>query len=186
LAPKSRSDETATQGRVDPLRSTPKALYLLPVWDPAMPQSLAQMYLHIVFSTKERRPFLTDTVIRAELHSVLGGLCNSLNCPPVRTGGVADHVHVFCHLGRTITVADLVKELKRESSLWIKTKGSAYADFHWQSGYGAFSVSPWDADTIRDYVANQEEHHRTATFQDEYRGLLTEYGLKWDEHYVWD
>jgi REP element-mobilizing transposase RayT len=151
-----------------------------------MPQSLAQIYLHIVFSTKERRPLLTDPAIRDEMHRVLGGLCKKLDCPPVRVGGVADHVHVFCRLGRTISVADLVKELKRETSLWIKTKGSSYANFFWQNGYGAFSVSSTDKDAISEYVANQEEHHRTVTFQDEYRQLLMKHGLEWDERYVWD
>ena len=114
-----------------------------------MPQSLAQIYLHEVFSTKDRRPFLQDAGIRDETHKYLGGTCNNLSCPVLRVGGVADHVHILCRLGRTISVADLVKELKRESSKWLKTKAADLADFFWQNGYGAFSVSPGHVDILR-------------------------------------
>jgi REP element-mobilizing transposase RayT len=151
-----------------------------------MPQSLAQIYLHIVFSTKDRRPFLQDKSIRDEAHNYLGGACNNLGCPVLRVGGVADHVHILCRLGRTLSVAELVKELKRVSSQWLKAKSPDLADFYWQNGYGAFSVSPGHVEALRAYIANQEEHHRQTTFQDEYRRLLTKYGLEWDERYVWD
>jgi putative transposase len=151
-----------------------------------MPQSLAQIYLHIVFSTKGRRPFLADQGLRGEMHKYLGGACNNLHCPVLRVGGVADHVHILCRLGRTISVADFVKELKRDSSQWAKAQGPDLADFYWQSGYGVFSVSPGHVDALRDYIANQEQHHRTESFQDELRRLLTKYGLEWDERYVWD
>jgi putative transposase len=151
-----------------------------------MPQSLAQIYLHIVFSTKERRPLLHDQTIRDELHRYLGGTCNNLDCPVLLVGGVADHVHILCRLGRTIAVADLVKELKRESSKWLKEKSPELADFYWQNGYGAFSVSPGHVEMLRVYIANQEEHHRALSFQDEFRRLLKKYGVQWDERYVWD
>ena len=151
-----------------------------------MPQSLAQIYLHIVFSTKNRRPFLQDAAIRDELHKYLGGTCNNRGCPVLRVGGVADHVHVLCRLGKTISVADLVKELKRESSQWVKTKGPELEDFYWQSGYGAFSVSPAHVEVLREYIGKQEELHRTVTFQDEFRRLLAKYGVEFDERYVWD
>jgi putative transposase len=151
-----------------------------------MPQSLAQIYLHIVFSTKERWPFHHEMSIREETHKYLGGTCNNLDCPVLRVGGVADHVHILCRLGRTISVADLVRELKRESSIWLKTKTTPLADFHWQNGYGAFSVSPAHVEPLCDYIATQEEHHRVESFQEEFRRLLTKYGLEWDERYVWD
>ncbi|HEV7226706.1 MAG TPA: IS200/IS605 family transposase [Pirellulales bacterium] len=151
-----------------------------------MPQSLAQIYLHIVFSTKERRPFLQDRSIRDEMHAYLGGVCNNLGCPILRVGGVADHVHLLCRFGRTITVADLVQELKRESSKWAKTKSDSLRDFHWQNGYGAFSISPGHVESVRSYIANQEEHHRIVTFQDEFRRSLAKYGVEYDERYVWD
>src|SRR5262245_32728243 len=95
-----------------------------------MPQSLAQIYLHLVFSTKNRQPFLQDAVLRDEMHNYLGGICNNVDCPSLRVGGVADHVHVLCRFGRVITVADLVQELKRESSKWVKTKSRLLNDFH--------------------------------------------------------
>ena len=151
-----------------------------------MSQSLAQIYLHIVFSTKERRPFLQDRTIREETHHYLGGTCNDLGCPILCVGGVADHVHLLCRLGRTIAVADLVQGLKRESSKWLKTKAADLADFYWQNGYGAFSISPRHVEPLRQYIAKQEEHHRMESFQDEFRRLLTKYGLEWDERYVWD
>ena len=151
-----------------------------------MPQSLAQIYLHLVFSTKDRRPFFVDKAVRQEAHKYLGGTCNNLDCPVLNVGGPADHVHILCRLARTTSVADLVRELKRESSQCLKTKGNSLADFYWQNGYGAFSLSPAHVDALRDYIVNQEEHHRRETFQEEFRRLLTKCGLEWDERYVWD
>src|SRR6266478_3039305 len=98
-----------------------------------MSQSLAQIYVHIVFSTKDRRPYLQNTSIRDELHRYLGGTCNKLDCPVLKVGGVADHVHILCRLDRKISIANLVKELKRESSQWVKTKAPDLADFYWQN-----------------------------------------------------
>src|SRR5262245_20847181 len=146
-----------------------------------MPQSLAQIYLHLVFSTKDRQPFLNEKVLREEVHKFLGGTCNQLDCPVLRVGGVEDHVHIPCRFGRTISVADLIKELKRVSSQWIKTNGPALTDFHWQNGYGAFSVSPSHINALLEYIANQETHHRLESFQDEFRRLLRKYGIEWDE-----
>jgi REP element-mobilizing transposase RayT len=131
-----------------------------------MPQSLAQIYLHIVFSTQDRRPYLQDAALRDEMHNYLGGICNNLGCPILRGGGVADHVHLLCRFGRTISIADLVQELKRESSKWVKTKSASFKDFHWQNGYGAFSLSPMHVEPTRSYIATQEEHHKSVTFQD--------------------
>ncbi len=107
-----------------------------------MSQSFAQIYLHIVFSTKNRKPFLHDPTIRDEIHRGLGGECNKLGRPVIRVGGVADHVHILCHLARAISVMDLIKEIERESSQWIKPQNPDLADFYWQKGYGAFSISP--------------------------------------------
>jgi len=151
-----------------------------------MSQAHAQVYLHSVFSTKHRHPFLQDKELRAEMHRILGGASNSLDCPVLRVGGVADHVHVLCRFGRTMSIADYIKEMKRESSKWVKTKGSTVADFYGQGGYGAFSISPSHVDDLIAYIENQEEHHRTETFQDEFRRLLAIYGVEWDERYVWD
>ena len=151
-----------------------------------MPQSLVQIYLHIVFSTKHREPLLADATFRERTHGYLMGTLENLGCPRLKIGGVADHVHILCRLSRTIEVADLVRDLKRDSSKWIKEQNPRLGHFHWQSGYGAFSVSPSHVDALCAYIANQEEHHRQESFQDEFRRLCHKYGVDFDERYVWD
>src|SRR5262245_59119810 len=151
-----------------------------------MSQSLSRIYLHIVFSTKGRRQYFQDADLRTELHNYLGGTCRNLECPSLCVGGVDDHVHILCRLSRTFTVAELVRELKRESSKWLKTKSTELLDFHWQDGYGAFSVSHSNVETVRKYIAQQAKHHRSETFQDEFRHLLRLHEIEWDERYVWD
>ncbi len=151
-----------------------------------MPQSLSSVYLHLVFSTKELRPFLRDQAIRDEMHAFLGGISKKLDCPLILVGGVEDHLHILARHGRTITQADWVKELKRGSSLWIKERDSKLSDFAWQAGYGVFSVSTSNVDAVTDYIARQEEHHRKSTFQDEFRAMLRKHQIEWDERYVWD
>ncbi len=151
-----------------------------------MPQSLSAVYIHLVFSTKDRRPFLRDKSVRASLHSQLGGISKTLECPPLLVGGVEDHVHILARLSRTITQADWVKEVKRVSSGWLKTKGREYADFEWQGGYADFSVSQSNLEEVKKYIAGQEEHHRKMSFQEELRVLLRKHELEWDEQYVWD
>src|SRR5438552_2062616 len=111
-----------------------------------MPQSLAQIYLHLVFSTKDRQPLLLEKPLQAEVHAYLGGACRNMQCPALAVGGIEDHVHILCRLARTITVADLVRDLKKESSKWLKTRSDDLAIFDWQNGYGAFSVGPADVD----------------------------------------
>ena len=149
-----------------------------------MPHSLARVYVHIVFSTKHRKPLLHDRAFRNEVHAYLAGACNGQDSPSVIVGGVADHVHILCRLSRTRTLAELVREIKRTSSKWIKR--SRMAHFGWQNGYGAFSVSHGHVGRVRRYIARQEAHHRKQTFQEEYRGLLDRYEIEYDERYVWD
>ena len=151
-----------------------------------MPHALAEIYVHIVFSTKDRVPFLGDRELRSEMHSYLAGACRNLKCPPLIVGGVEDHVHVLCRFGRTITIADLLKGLKQESSKWIKTKDRSLGDFYWQEGYGAFSTIPDRLPALRRYIAEQEEHHKKESFKDEYRRPLKAYNVEYDERYVWD
>ena len=153
---------------------------------PAMPQSLSAVYIHLVFSTKDRRPLLRDNSTRDVLHSYLGGVSKQLDCPPILVGGVEDHVHLLARFGRTITQAEWVKELKRVSNLWLKERGRDYADFEWQGGYADFSVSQSDLEQVKQYIAGQEEHHRKIGFQDELRALLRKHEIEWDEKYVWD
>ena len=151
-----------------------------------MPQSLVQNYQHIVFSTKMRQPFLRDASIRREMHAYLGGVCRNRRSPSIIVGGAEDHVHIFCRLSKSIAIDDFLAELKRESSKWVKTKAEECLFFYWQSGYGAFSVSPSHVEELRRYITQQEEHHRRETFQEEYRRLLRKYGLEWDERFIWD
>ena len=151
-----------------------------------MSQSVSQIFLHIVFSTKHRRPWLRDDELRAALHAYIAGTCRELDSPAQIVGGVEDHVHISCRMAKELTAPKLIGEIKRSSSLWIKTQSRTMASFYWQSGYGAFSVSPGHRRILREYIANQQEHHRHVTFQDEYRRLMRKYGVEWDEKYVWD
>jgi len=149
-------------------------------------QSLAQIYLHLVFSTKHRKSFLNDNELAERMYAYLAGACKSLESPSLIVGGAEDHVHILCRQSKNIALKTLVAELKRESSKWIKTQKTSLSGFYWQGGYGAFSVSPSHIQALSRYIGNQQEHHKTETFQEEYRRLCHKYGLKIDERYVWD
>ena len=151
-----------------------------------MPQSLANVLLHIVFSTKNRVPFLQDPKIRENLNAYMVGTLNAIECPSLITRTVEDHLHCLCQLSRTISIAKLVEEMKVESSSWVKKQAQSLQDFHWQAGYGAFSVSQSNVGQVKLYIANQEVHHRKMTFQDELRLLLNRHEIEFDERYVWD
>ena len=151
-----------------------------------MPQSLAKILVHSVFSTKERRPFLRDQTVREELHRYLGGILIRHDCQPISIGGVADHVHILSTLSRTCQAAEIIKEVKRGSSLWLKTNTPDLHDFAWQNGYGMFSIGFSQVETVRNYIVGQEAHHRTVSFQDELREFLKRYEIQFDERYVWD
>jgi putative transposase len=150
-----------------------------------MGQSLVKNYLHIVFSTKHRQPLITPS-IETSLYSYIGGVCNSLECYPVKIGGYTDHIHVLCLLSKKITLVKFVGELKSQSSRWIKTIDERLVNFYWQDGYGAFSVNPTEVDVVKTYIQNQHEHHRQVTFQDEYRAFLKKYQVEYDERYIWE
>jgi len=150
-----------------------------------MAQSLVKFYVHIVFSTKYREKIL-DQDIRDELYSYLGGICNNLECFPVKIGGYLDHVHVLCALSKKITLIKFVEEIKKNSSKWIKTKGLKFQNFHWQDGYGAFSVNPYEIEVIKNYIENQIDHHKKKDFQEEYREFLVKFNVDYKEEYVWD
>ncbi len=151
-----------------------------------MPQSLAKILVHAVFSTKDRRPFLHDKSLREELSRYIGGILTNLECQPIIVGGVEDHVHLLCALSRMCDAAGMVKEVKRGSSVWLKTKSLDLTEFEWQRGYGIFSIGFSQIESVRDYIAGQEEHHRKVSFQDEFRQLLRRYEIEFEERYVWD
>jgi REP element-mobilizing transposase RayT len=151
-----------------------------------MAQSLARLWTHLIFSTKERYPFLTDPTVRADTHSYLATVLRNHDCSTLVVGGCDDHIHALFTLSRNHSIADIVKEIKRTSSAWIKTIERRYSKFRWQNGYGAFSVSQSHVARVERYIMNQERHHRRKTFQDEFRAFLKKYEIEYDERYVWD
>ena len=153
--------------------------------DQDMPQSLSSILIHLIFSTKNREPFLSPE-IEAELYPYIASIFKVMKSPALIIDGASDHVHTLFSLSRVVTIADLVEEVKTESSKWIKTKGREFQNFHWQNGYGAFSISQSQVSTVKRYIRRQKEHHRRVTFQDEYRRFLAAYEVQYDERYVWD
>ena len=151
-----------------------------------MAQSLARIWTHLIFSTKERFPFLSDPAVRADMHAYLGTVLRNHDCQTLVVGGTTDHAHSLFTLSRNYAIAEIVKEVKRTSSAWIKTMGPRYSKFHWQAGYGAFSVSQSHVVQVQRYIMNQEQHHRRKSFQDEFRAFLKMYEIEYDERYVWD
>ena len=120
------------------------------------------------------------------MHAYVATICRDLNAEALRVGGVADHLHIVTTLPRTLSQAAMVETLKKTSSKWIKGLDPKYRRFYWQRGYGAFSVSPSQLNAVLEYVGSQEAHHRTRSFQEEYRDFLRKYGVEFDERYVWD
>jgi putative transposase len=151
-----------------------------------MAQSLSRLWTHLIFSTKDRFPFLYDNVLRSEMHAYLAEMLRVHDCQTLIVGGVEDHTHSLFALSRTHSIASVVKEVKRTSSGWIKTSSRKMSKFHWQGGYASFSVSQSNLTDVIRYIENQEEHHKRVTFQDEYRAFLKAYRIEFDERYIWD
>jgi len=150
-----------------------------------MPQSLTDIVLHIVFSTKERKP-LIDVANESKLHSYICGVCRKIDCPVIKINGVEDHVHILLSLGRMIAVSKLIGEIKANSSRWIKTQGPQYCEFSWQNGYGVFSVSRPQINGVINYIEGQKQHHKTKTFKEEFLAMLKMSQIPYDEKYLWD
>ncbi len=150
-----------------------------------MPQSLAHVLIHLVWSTRLLKPWITDD-IRDRFHAYTLSVLKNLDCPSLEMNSEPDHVHILCVLARTVTVAKLVEKTKTSTSGWFKTLGPPWSEFYWQGGYGAFSVSQSQVETVRDYIRGQHGHHRKQTFQDELRALLQRHGMAFDERYVWE
>jgi REP element-mobilizing transposase RayT len=150
-----------------------------------MSQSLARLNVHLIFSTKHRERFL-DEAIRPELHDYMGAVLSGLACRLCSINSVEDHVHLLFELARTAPLSKVVKDVKKSSSKWIKTKGPRFSTFAWQAGYGAFAVSESNIDSVRRYIARQEEHHRRKGFQEEYLAFLKRHNVAFDERYLWD
>ena len=150
-----------------------------------MPQSLACLYAHLVFSTKNREPFIAPD-LAPRLYAYTGGILRETGSVLIEAGGMPDHIHLLVSLGRQAAVADTVRTVKSNSSRWVHETFPSRAAFAWQSGYGAFTVSHSSLEAVREYVRGQEGHHKVWTFQDEFREFLRRHAIEWDERYVWD
>ncbi len=148
-----------------------------------MPQSLANILIHVIWSTKERRPLISDSV-RSKLHGYLSGILKNIGSPALIINSVSDHIHILCQLSKNLAACKLVEEVKKSSSKWMKEQGMV--EFAWQNGYGVFSVSQSNADTVRKYIEGQAEHHKKREFKDEFREFCKRYNVTIDERYVWD
>lgn len=150
-----------------------------------MPQSLSKIYIHLVFSTKHRERVIAPDD-GADLHAYMGGTLKGLKCLPVEINTEPDHAHLLFLLARTVALSEVVGAVKKSATDWLRDRGSGYRGFHWQSGYGALSVSESARAAVFEYIRNQHEYHRGRTFQDEYRSLLEKFGIDYDERFVWD
>jgi putative transposase len=150
-----------------------------------MPQSFTCLHYHVVFSTKHREPTITPA-LRPRLYDYLGGIVRGEGGVLLAVGGVADHVHLLVRLAQQPSVADVVRAIKANSSKWVRDTFPVVVWGGWQTGYGAFSVSFSQLGGVKTYLVNQEEHHRTVTFQDEFRLFLLCHGMEFEERYLWD
>ena len=150
-----------------------------------MPQSLSQVIVHVIYSTKNRVKSI-DPPIRGRLHAYLATVLRDAGSYVYRVGGTANHIHAACTLPRTLSQSDLIEKIKPPASKWMKEQGPAYTGFSWQNGYGIFSVSRSRVQKLVDYIDNQEEHHRHKTFKEEFLEFLDKCGVEYDERYLWD
>lgn len=150
-----------------------------------MPQSLADLHIHLIFSTK-RRENMIAAEIEKELFAYFGGIVNNSESKLVAAGGTENHVHLLISLSKNVAVSRLVGDIKRNSSKWIKTKDRQFAQFEWQNGYAAFSVGYTQIEIVKSYIARQKEHHRVKIYEDEMRQFLDKYNVNYDERYLWD
>ncbi len=150
-----------------------------------MAQTLVSLMVHVIFSTKNREPLITPE-IEPELFAYIGGILKNHDSRLLDAGGTADHVHLLVSQSKNVALSSLMKDVKKDSSSWIKTKGRNFRNFHWQDGYGGFSIGKSDIPGLKRYVANQKQHHRKRSFQEELREILDEYGIAFDERYLWN
>ena len=155
-----------------------------------MSHSLSQMYVHIVFHVDLiDEAYIPDEFLPV-LHGYLATVCNNHDSPPIIVGGTHDHIHILCKMSKKITLAKLLQELKTNSSKWIKSQsaehGAILSKFSWQKGYGAFSVSASQVETVKNYIANQKDHHKKMTFKEEYILFLKKHNIEYDEKYLWN
>lgn len=150
-----------------------------------MAQTLVKLSVHIIFSTKNRADLISPE-IEEELFSYIGGISNNNQSKLLAANGTKNHVHLLVSMSKNIELSELVGDIKRDSSKWIKTKGKDHGQFQWQDGYGAFSVGYTQIEDVEKYIANQKTHHAKISFEDEFRYFLNKYDMDYDERYVWD
>ncbi|CAN5338467.1 IS200/IS605 family transposase [soil metagenome] len=150
-----------------------------------MPQSLFKVLVHIVFSTKHRADLIAPE-IENELYKYIHGIVKNNNARLIIAGGISNHIHLLVSLPKKIDIPELIGDIKRDSSEWIKKQNARFNNFYWQRGYGAFSIGQSQVETVVNYIKNQKEHHKEMSFKDEYRALLKKYEIDFDEQYVWD
>jgi putative transposase len=150
-----------------------------------MPQSLVKILIHTVFSTKNRVDLISPE-IENDLFRYFHGIIENNNSKLILANGTKNHVHLLISLGKSLSISELIGDIKRDSSVWIKKQDSQFSNFHWQEGYGAFSVGQTQVDEVMKYIANQKEHHKQKTFDNEMRSFYRKYGIDFDERYVWD
>lgn len=151
-----------------------------------MSQSLSRVWLHLVFSTKDRKAYLQSETFRDEMFRMLNYEVEQTGCVALYTGGWIDHVHIVCGMSRTLSISKLVESVKTETSKWAKKAPHSQSTFSWQAGYGVFSVSQSNLEDVLKYVREQRKHHQVMSFQDEYRILCAKHEVEFDERYVWD
>ena len=150
-----------------------------------MAQTLVSLMVHVIFSTRHREALITPE-IEAELFAYMGGILKNRESRLLDAGGTANHVHLLISQSKNIALSSLMKDVKKDSSSWIKTKGIVFRNFHWQDGYGAFSIGESNIPALKQYIATQKEHHRKRSFQEELIQFLPAYGLQYDERFLWD
>ena len=150
-----------------------------------MAQTLVSLLVHVIFSTKNRESFISEAV-EADLFAYMGGILKNNNCRLLAAGGTPDHVHLLISQSKNIALSELLMDLKKDSSVWIKKNGSIFRNFHWQDDYAGFSISQSDVPGLKKYIGSQKEHHRNLTFQEELIQILSECEMEYDERYLWN
>jgi putative transposase len=150
-----------------------------------MPQSFVSLPVHLVFSTKNRVPLILDEM-QSRLYEHIGGILREQKCRLVAAGGMPDHIHLLVLLSKQVALCELMRDMKSASSKWIHDTFPREQDFSWQAGYGAFAASHSNMPQVTRYIANQAQHHRAQSYQDEFISLLTKHEIEFDERYLWE
>jgi putative transposase len=150
-----------------------------------MPSTFTNLLYHIVFSTKQREPLITED-FREELYKYIGGIIRAEGGILIEIGGIEDHIHLLAKIKPSVSISEMLNKIKANSSKWINENDKAPRRFQWQEGYAAFTVSESQAPHVREYIRNQEEHHQKTSFQEEFIAILEKHGVSYDPRYIWD